>query len=74
MEVWKTGCASSFCSLREALLTDALERLRKLHERSAARNQDLSEEAAIEIAERVSHELIDDAAARGDITFERDGR
>jgi prevent-host-death family protein len=54
--------------------SDALERLRRLHERTAARNQDLSEEAAIEIAERVSHELIDAASARGDLTFERDGR
>ncbi len=41
---------------------------------AAARNQDLTEEAAIEIAERVSHELIDDLAARGEIRFDRDGR
>ncbi len=54
--------------------TDALERLRRLQERAAARNQDLTEEAAIEIANRVSHELIDDLAARGEIRFERDGR
>lgn len=53
---------------------DALERLRQLHERVAARNQDLTEEDAIAIADRVSHELIDDLAARGEITFDRDHR
>ncbi len=54
--------------------TDALERLRQLHHRVAARNQDLSEQTAIEIADRVSHELIDGLATRGEITFERDHR
>jgi len=54
--------------------TDALERLRTLHSRTAARNHDLTEEEAIAIADRVSHELIDAAAVRGDITFERDER
>lgn len=53
---------------------DALERLRRLHERVAARNQDLTEDDAIAIADRVSHELIDDLAARGEITFDRDHR
>lgn len=40
---------------REKHRADALERLRQLHERTAARNQDLT-----------------DAAARGDVRFERD--
>ena len=53
--------------------TDALERLRRLHARTATRNQDLTEEEAIDIADRFSHELTDDAAARGAMTFERDG-
>ncbi len=51
---------------------DALERLRQIHERVAARNQDMTEEEAITFADRLSHELIDDMAARGEITFERD--
>jgi len=51
---------------------DALEQLRALHARVAIRNQDLTEDEAIEIADRLSHELVDDMAERGDITFERD--
>lgn len=46
---------------------DALEQLRALHARVAARNQDLTEDEAMEIADRLSHEMIDDMAARGDI-------
>lgn len=53
---------------------DALAQLRQLHEDIAARNQDLSEEEAIELADRISHELIDRMAERGEITFERDQR
>jgi prevent-host-death family protein len=53
---------------------DALERLHQLHERVEARNQDLDEEEAIEFAVKLGRELIDDMAARGDITFERDLR
>lgn len=51
---------------------DALEQLRALQARIAMRNQDLTEEEAIEMADKLSHELIDDMAERGDITFERD--
>ncbi len=53
---------------------DALARLHELGERiaSANRNSDLSEEEAIELADRVSHEMIDDMAARGVLSFERD--
>lgn len=50
---------------------DALERLRALHARIAARNQDLTEDEAIEIADRVSHELVEDMAARGELASER---
>lgn len=53
---------------------EVLERLRRLHERVAARNQGVSEEEESEFAERLSHELIDAMAARGDIVFERDLR
>lgn len=53
---------------------EALERIRRLQERVAARNQDVSEEEAIEFAVRLQRELIADMAARGDITFERDLR
>jgi len=37
-------------------------------------NQDLSEDESVEIADRVSHELIDSLAERGAIIFERDQR
>src|SRR5688572_31891441 len=53
---------------------DALELLRQVQERVAARNQDISDEEAIEFADRLSHELIDDMAARGELVFERDLR
>ncbi len=53
---------------------DALERLRRLHDRLATRNQDTTEEEAIDFGDRLSHELVDDMAARGEITFERDRR
>jgi len=54
--------------------TDALERLRALNERISARHRDReeTEEEVIAFADRLSHELIDDMAARGEITFERD--
>ena len=53
---------------------DALTELHHLQERVAARNHDLSEDAAIKIADRISHDLIDRMAARREITFERDHR
>lgn len=58
----------------EKMRAEALERLHRLEERIAARNlnQDLTEEEGIELAVRISRELIDDMAARGVITFERD--
>jgi prevent-host-death family protein len=54
--------------------TEALEQLRRVQQRVAARNQDLTEEESIEFADRLSHELIDSMAERGEITFERDRR
>ncbi len=51
---------------------EALERLRRLQERVSSRNQDLSEEEALALAEQISREAIDRLAARGEITFERD--
>lgn len=50
---------------------EALARLRAIQERASERNQDLTEEQAIALADQLSHELIDDMAARGEIVFER---
>jgi hypothetical protein len=48
---------------------DTLAQFQELHEDIAARNHDLSEEEAIELADRISHELIDRMAERGEIMF-----
>lgn len=53
---------------------EAVARLLALEERVAAQNQDITEEEAIALADQLSHEMIDDMAARGEITFERDLR
>ena len=55
---------------------DALERLRQLEERIAAANQGRTEteEEVIEWADKLSHEIIDNMAERGEIVFERDLR
>ena len=50
----------------------AVARLKAIQERTSERNQDLTEEDAIALADRLSHELIDDMARRGEIEFERD--
>ena len=64
-----------FKTLREQKRrAEALQRLRRLEEGISAGNQDLTEEEAIEVAVRLSHELIDDMAARGELVFERDRR
>jgi prevent-host-death family protein len=60
--------------LREQERAAALEEFRQLGERIAAPNQDLTEEQAIALADEVAHEIIDDMAARGVISFERDRR
>lgn len=73
----------SFAAYQEVLAlreqkrrADALERLRRLEERIADRNRDsdLTEEEAVALADRISHEIIDDMAERGELTFERDRR
>jgi len=53
---------------------DALDRLRRLNERLVVQNAGVSEEEAIEFGVQLQRELIDDMAARGEITFERDLR
>lgn len=57
---------------------EILKRFERLNERLAAHNAvhnaDLSEEEAIELSVQIGRELIDEMAARGVITFERDLR
>ena len=55
---------------------EAIERLRQLEEEIAERNRDsdLTEEQIEAISEKFSREIIDDLVARGEISFERDGR
>ena len=53
---------------------EALEELRQVQERVAARNQDVTDEESIEFAIQFSRKLIDNMAERGEITFERDLR
>lgn len=51
---------------------EALEQLRNLRAEVRVRNQDLTDEHATALAERFSHELLDDRATEGKVTFERD--
>lgn len=51
---------------------EALEQLRTLRAEVRVRNQDLTDEHATALAERFSHELLDDRATEGKVTFERD--
>ncbi len=48
------------------------EELFRLRERISARNTDLSEEQADEIADRVVRDAIDSLVERGELVFERD--
>ncbi len=57
---------------QEKRRAEAREILRQLQAQAEALNSDLSEEESIAIAEEISHEIIDDMAARGEISFERD--
>lgn len=50
--------------------SEALERMRRLRTEVRARNQDLTDEGAEEIADRFSRELIEDLAQEGKIRFE----
>lgn len=55
---------------------EALANLRRLEQRIADHNRDsdLTEEEAQALADGISHEIVDDLAARGVVTFERDRR
>lgn len=53
---------------------EALDQLFKLAETISARNQDLTEEQAIAIADEIAHEAVDRLADKGLVTFERDRR
>jgi prevent-host-death family protein len=48
----------------------ALERLRKLRDDVRARNQDLTDEEADALADRFSHEVIEDMVREGKIRFQ----
>lgn len=54
--------------------TEALDELRALRAEVRARNQSLTEDDATALADRVSHELVDDLAADSVVAFERDPR
>lgn len=49
---------------------DALERMRELRAEVSERNQDLSEAAALELADRVVREVVDDMVAEGSLRFD----
>lgn len=53
---------------------EAVRDLRALREEVSSRNRDLTEEQIEEIANRFSHDVIDDLVADGKISFERDLR
>jgi hypothetical protein len=51
---------------------DLLAELEELRARVSARNADLTEEEAEELADRLVNEAIDSLAERGELVFERD--
>jgi prevent-host-death family protein len=51
---------------------EALERLRQLRDEVGARNRDLTEAQADDLAARLTREVIQDMAAEGKLRFERD--
>ena len=51
---------------------EAFERLEAVRRRVRARNQDLTDEQAEELADRAAHDAIDSLAERGVLRFERD--
>lgn len=53
---------------------EAREMPRQIQAQAEMLNQDLTEEESITLADQLSHELIADMAARGEITCERDRR
>jgi hypothetical protein len=58
----------------EELRADAIKRLRELRTEVRAQNQDLTAEQAEELADRISHDMIDDLADAGIVSFDRDRR
>lgn len=56
----------------EARRQEALARLRQVKEQVSARNRDLTEEQALELADRFAHDMVDELAAQGKIRCERD--
>jgi prevent-host-death family protein len=62
-------------ALREQKIrSDAIKRLRELRTEVRAQNQDLTAEQAEELADRISHDMIDDLADAGIVSFDRDRR
>lgn len=53
---------------------EALEWLREFEASYDGRNDDLTEEQIEELANRAAHEIFDELAAEGKLTFERDQR
>jgi PHD/YefM family antitoxin component YafN of YafNO toxin-antitoxin module len=53
---------------------EAFERLEAVRERVRARNQELTDEQAEDLADRAAHDAIDSLAERGVLRFERDRR
>jgi prevent-host-death family protein len=51
-----------------------LKQLHALREEVRAQNQDLTQDEAEELANRISHDMIDHMAATGKVRFERDDR
>lgn len=49
---------------------EAVERLRRLRDQVRARNQDLTDEGAEEIAERFSREFVEDLVREGKVRFQ----
>ena len=56
----------------QARRREALERLERLRERVSARNADLSDEQAMELADRLVRDTIDGMVTEGKIRFKRD--
>jgi prevent-host-death family protein len=53
---------------------EAIATIRALREEVRARNQDLTDEEAMALADRFVHEVVDDMAREGKLRFERDAR
>jgi prevent-host-death family protein len=51
---------------------EALQELRVLRREVQAGNPDLTEDYALGLADRLAHEVVDDMAVEGKVTFERD--